>query len=137
MRKILLLIFLITTSCANNKVVNNHGLSALELRQEKIEISKNNKNDIINLIWFYIERKKVNQSILKLGKSKIEANNVLEIIFDNYGIVKEKKFYTLKDMNDLKIVKEITGKKYDSNSYFGKVLTSVKQKIEAPKNKKK
>ena len=58
--------------------------------------------------WFYIQREKINQSVFKLGKSKIQKNNILEITFNNYGIVESKKLYDLDDMNDIKIVKNIT-----------------------------
>ena len=71
MKKILILIFLLTISCSNNKVVKTHGVNALEKKINKIEVSKTNKNDILNTIgrpstislfdknlWFYIEREK-------------------------------------------------------------------------------
>ena len=81
MKKIIFIIFLLTVSCSNNKVVNNHGLNALELKNDKIIISRTNKNDIIKIdwkpstvslfdenLWYYIQREKVNQSVFKLGK---------------------------------------------------------------------
>ena len=40
MKKFYYYLFLITISCSNNKVVNNHGLSALELKIIKLIISK-------------------------------------------------------------------------------------------------
>ena len=89
MKKIILIIFLFTLSCSNNKVVNNHGFTALEIKSDKIKISQTNKNDILKdvgrpstvslfdeNIWFFIEREKVTQSFIKLGKSKIRKNNV-------------------------------------------------------------
>ena len=146
MKKILILIFLLTISCSNNKVVNNHGSTAIALKSNKIEISKSNKNDVMIILgkpstvslfdqnsWFFIEREKVNQSIFKFGKSKIRKNNVLEITFDNYGIVQSKKLYNLENMNDLKKVKNKTKKKYDTNSKIGKLIKSLEQKINAPK----
>tara|TARA_B100001121_G_C18605210_1_gene581458 strand:+ start:268 stop:726 length:459 start_codon:yes stop_codon:yes gene_type:complete len=146
MKKLIFLIFLLTISCVNNKVINNHGPSALDLKSNKIEISRSNKNDILQLLgkpsteslfnenkWFYIERKKVNQSILKLGKQKIDKNYILEIDFDNYGIVKTKKLYSLKDMNNLKIDKDKTYNDYDKQSYIQKVMSSIRQKIDSPK----
>ena len=149
MKKILILIFLLTLSCSNNKVVNKHGSSALEVKINKVEINKSNKNDIVNLFghpssvslfdqnsWFYIERETVNQSLFKLGKSKISKNHVLEIIYDDMGIVKYKKLYNLENMNDLKIVKSITKKKYDTSSSFNKLIKSLEQKINAPKSTK-
>ena len=146
----ILLIFLFTISCSNNKVVNTHGTSALELKSNKILLKTSNKNDVINILgkpstislfdknsWFYIERETVNQSVFKLGKSKIVKNNVLEVVFDNYGIVISKNNYDLNNMNELKIVKSITTKKYDTKSKFGKIITSLEQKINAPKINRK
>ena len=146
MKKILLIIFLITISCSNNKVFINHGLTALEKKSKKIEILKSNKNDVLNILgkpstvslfdqnsWFFIQREKVNQSIFKIGKSKIRKNDVLEVSFDNYGIVKSKKLYNLENMNDLKKVKDTTQKSYDTNSKIGKLIKSLEQKINAPK----
>ena len=69
MKKIIFIIFLLTVICSNNKVVNNHGLNALELKNDKIIISRTNKNDIIKIVgkpstvslfdenlWYYIQR---------------------------------------------------------------------------------
>jgi len=146
MKILIFLLFLLTISCSNNKVVNNHGSTAIALKSNKIEISKSNKNDVMIILgkpstvslfdqnsWFFIEREKVNQSIFKFGKSKIRKNNVLEITFDNYGIVQSKKLYNLENMNDLKKVKNTTQKKYDTNSKIGKLIKSLEQKINAPK----
>ena len=150
MKILVLLIFLLTISCSNNKVVNTHGTSALEIKSNKIVLKTTNKNDVINILgkpstislfdknsWFYIERETVNQSVFKLGKSKIIKNNVLEVVFDNYGIAISKNNYDLNNMNELKIVKGITKKKYDTKSKFGKIITSLEQKINAPKINRK
>tara|TARA_B100000287_G_C20074003_1_gene559561 strand:+ start:64 stop:519 length:456 start_codon:yes stop_codon:yes gene_type:complete len=150
MKKYFVLIFLITLSCSNNKVVYNHGLLALEAKSNKIEILKTNKNDILNDFgkpstvslfdentWFYIQRVKVNQSVIKLGSSKIKNNNVLEITFNDYGIVKTKKFYQLNNMNDITIVKGVTERKYETSSGFGKLLKSLEQKINSPKKNRR
>jgi len=150
MKKILLIIFLFTISCSNNKVVKNHGVIALELKSNKIELLKSNKNDVLAILgkpstvslfdedsWFFIERINVNQSILKLGKSKIKKNNVLEVIFDKYGLVKSKKLYNVDDMNEFNIVKKTTLKKYDKTSFGGKLLKSLDQKINAPKKNRR
>ena len=120
MKKIIILIFLITLSCSNNKVVRNHGQYALDIKINKVEINKSNKNDIVEIfgkpstislfddnIWYYIQREKVNQSLFKLGKSKIKKNIVLEINFNDYGIVDNKLVYLIDDMNDIKIVSKL------------------------------
>ena len=148
MKKIIIFIFLITISCSNNKVVKNHGIIALEKKSDQILLSKSNKNDVLDILgkpstislfdknsWFYMESEKVNQSLFKLGKSKIQKNNILLISFNNYGIVDTKKIYTINDMKKLNIVKSTTVKKYDETSFAGKLLKSLDQKINAPKNK--
>tara|TARA_B100000282_G_scaffold191525_1_gene139643 strand:- start:358 stop:813 length:456 start_codon:yes stop_codon:yes gene_type:complete len=150
MKKILFIIFLITTSCSNNKVVNNHGINAIELKGKKIEINVSSKEDVLNIIgypssisifdentWVYIERELVNQSVLKLGKTKLEKNYILEVTFNDTGIVKYKKFYDLNDMNDLEIAKETTNKKFETGSKLGKLIKSLEQKINSPKKNRK
>ena len=150
MKKILLFIFIIISACTNNKVVNNHGIIALEAKSNKIEISKTNKNDVLSIIgkpssvsmfdenlWFYFERENQNQSVLKLGKSKIVKNNVLEVSFDKYGIVTSKRIYNIDDMNKVEIEKKITRKDYDKSSFIVKSLNSIIQKVNSPVTKKK
>ena len=46
----------------------------------------------MKIYGFTWKEKPVNQSIFKLGKSKIQKNNVIRNLFNNYGIVEKKKF---------------------------------------------
>tara|TARA_B100001939_G_C16636996_1_gene485923 strand:+ start:185 stop:643 length:459 start_codon:yes stop_codon:yes gene_type:complete len=151
MRILIIILLLLTASCSNNKVVKNHGLRALDIKSERIIISKTNKNDVIDLLgkpssislfdenlWLFIQSEKINQSIIKLGKTKIIANNVLEVKFNLRGIVEEKKLYQIKDMNDLQVVKDRTTSEYDNTSSLGKLFKSIEQKISSPsKNRKR
>ena len=151
MRILIIILLLLTASCSNNKVVKNHGLRALDIKSERIIISKTNKNDVIDLLgkpssislfdenlWLFIQSEKINQSIVKLGKAKIISNNVLEVKFNSRGIVEEKKLYQIKDMNDLQVVKDKTRSEYDNTSSLGKLFKSIEQKISSPsKNRKR
>ena len=150
MKKYIFLLFLITIGCSNNKVVYNHGLLAIEAKSDKIEISKTNKNDILKIfgkpstislfddnLWFYIQRVKKNQSLIKLGNTKITSNKVLEIKFNSYGLVENKKLYLVEDMNELKKVKKVTTKEFETTSKLGKLLKSLEQKINSPKTNRK
>ncbi len=141
----LILLFLFTLNCSTNKVSNNHGFNSLHTKYEKIIINKTNKNDIIDIIgppssisefdnnkWLYIERKKVNQSIFKLGVKKIDKNNILIVQFSNIGILKNKKLLNLNDMNDIKYVKKITEKEFSQNTVVTGLLSSLREKINAP-----
>ena len=144
---IITLIFIL--SCSTNKVKNNHGVLSLNNKFNKIVVENSNSNDILNLlgppstkssfdtnIWIYIERKKTNQSIFKLGKQKIEKNNVLVLELDNKGILAKKKLYNLDDMNDYKFVEKATQKDFSKNSYFYGVFSSLRDKINAPVRKR-
>ena len=150
MKKYIFILFLITIGCSNNKVVYNHGLLAIEAKSDKIEISKTNKNDVLKIfgkpstislfddnLWFYIQRVKKNQSLIKLGNTKITSNKVLEIKFNSYGLVENKKLYLIEDMNELKKVKKVTTKEFETTSKLGKLLKSLEQKINSPKTNKK
>ena len=145
MKILILFLFLFTLNCSTNKVSKNHGFKSLETKFEKIVINQTNKNDIIDLIgppstksdfnknkWFYIERRKTNQSLFKLGQKKIEKNNILMVEFNNRGILKNKKIFDMDDMNEIKYVKSLTHKEFKQNNFLYNILTSVREKINAP-----
>ena len=145
MKILILFIFLFTLNCSTNKVSKNHGFKSLETKFEKIVINQTNKNDIIDLIgppstksdfnknkWFYIERRKTNQSLIKLGKKKIEKNNILMVEFNNRGILTNKKIFDMDDMNEIKYVKSLTQKEFKQNNFLYNIFTSFREKINAP-----
>ena len=150
MKYILILILFFTLSCSLNKVKNNHGVLSLENKISKIKINKSNTNDIISIfgppttkstfdnnLWIYIERKKVNRSVFKLGNKKIVKNNVAILEIDNKGILKKKEIYDLNKMNKYKFSENTTQNSYKKNSYIYGVLTSLREKINAPAKRKK
>ena len=150
MKLLFIIAFIFILSCSTNKVKNNHGVLSLNNKFNKIVVEKSNSNDILNLlgppstkssfdnnIWIYIERKKTNQSIFKLGKQKIEKNNVLVLELDSKGILAKKKLYNLDDMNDYKFVEKATQKDFSQNSFVYGVLSSLRDKINAPVRKRK
>ena len=47
-------------------------------------------------------------------------------------MLKKKEFYNMEDMNDLKVVKEITQAGYNINSFIYKFMSSMRQKINDP-----
>ena len=145
MKFFLLFIFIFILSCSENKVVKNHGVLSLEIKSKKIHINKSNANDIISVLgppstkstfdentWIYVESTKVNQSIIKLGKNKIEKNNVLVVQLNNRGILKKKDFYDLQKMNELTFSENVTKKKYTNNSFVYTFISSLREKINAP-----
>ena len=150
MKYFILFIFLFTLSCSINKVKNNHGVLLLEKKFNKIQINKSNSNDIINIfgppstkstfdnnVWIYIERKKENRSIFKLGNQKIVKNNVAILEINNKGILEKKEIYDLNNMNKYKFSEDVTENTYEKDSYIYGVLTSLREKINAPAKRKK
>ena len=127
------------------KVVKHHGVPSLEKKQNNLIINKTNKNDIIKIlgnpstiskfdndIWIYIERKQTQSELKNLGKMYIYKNDVLVLEIDNYGLLKKKDFYNKKDMKNILVAKEITGKKFKKNSFLYDFFSSMRQKINDP-----
>ncbi len=146
---LLLIIFII--NCSGNKVSNYHGVKRLESKYNEIKVNISNKNDLINIIgppssisefdenkWFYIERLKTNQSLIKLGTQKIKKNNVLIVKLNNFGILESKELLDLNNMNDVKYLKKITQKDFKNDNFLYGVFSSLREKINAPaKNRSK
>ena len=151
MKKIILflLLFLITLNCTKNKVSNTHGIRFIEKKYETLIINKTNKNDVRKIIgppssvskfnnkWIYIERKFNSQSLLKLGKKKIAANNVLIIEFDKKGIMVSKNLLNIKDMNELLLSEKRTNKEFNQNNVLYDIFSTLREKINAGTRNKK
>ena len=63
---------------------------------------------------------------------KIFKNDVLVLDIDKYGVLKNKEFYNLNDMNNLKIVRSKTEAGYTRNSFIYKFMSSMRQKVNDP-----
>tara|TARA_B100001113_G_scaffold306742_1_gene268073 strand:+ start:286 stop:771 length:486 start_codon:yes stop_codon:yes gene_type:complete len=138
-------IFFIVSNCSLKQVVKHHGVPNLEKKQKTLLVNSSNKNDIIKIlgnpstkskfdndIWIYIERKQTQSKLKNLGRMKIYKNDVLVLDIDKYGILKNKEFYDLQDMNNLNIVKSKTQAGYNRSSFIYKFMSSMRQKINDP-----
>tara|TARA_A100001011_G_C13674426_1_gene580989 strand:- start:43 stop:495 length:453 start_codon:yes stop_codon:yes gene_type:complete len=145
----LITIFLFTLNCSINKVSNTHGFRFLDEKFKKILVKVSNKNDVRNIIgppsskskfddmWFYIERKKTNQSLIKLGKKRISKNNIVIIEFNNNGLVINKSLLDINNMQDVKFAEKKTIKKFGQDNFVHNVLSTLREKINAPTRRKK
>ena len=142
--------FIIIVSCSGNKVTNYHGTKSLDTKFNEIQVDITNKNDLINIfgppstksdfdknMWFYFERLKTNQSLIKLGAQKIKKNNILVVKLSNNGILKSKKLLNLNDMNDIKYLKETTEKEFKNTDMLYGIISSLREKINAPLRNRK
>ena len=147
MKKLIYIIIcsLIVGNCNIKSIEKYHGVTNLESKQKKLIISKSNKNDIIDILgppstksllnnnlWIYIENKKTKSSLFKLGKSRVEANNVLVLEIDKFGILKDKKIYNKDDQNKILFTKDTTTMSEKDTFVYG-VFSSLRQKIDSPK----
>ena len=145
---IILAIFL--TSCKLNKVVNHHGIHNLEAKSQELLINQTNINQIKSLlgppsstsyfdedILIYLERKTSNSRLLKLGKKKLIANNVLLLEIDNRGMLINKEFLDQDDLNKLKFTNKTTKTIADQESFVSRALSGVITKIDDPLGKKR
>ena len=150
MKFFLIFSFVFITYCSGNKVSNYHGSKSLENKFEKIILNSTNKNDLYDIIgppssvsdfdknkWYYFERLKTNQSLIKLGRQKIQKNNILILELTKSRVVKNKQLLDINDMNNLSYIKEVTSKDFKNDSVIYGVFSSLREKINAPLRNRK
>ena len=145
MRIILLIIFVFVANCKFDKIVNNHGVHYLDKKQKELIVQFSNKNDIIQLLgppatkskfnndlWIYIERKKTRTTLLKFGKKKIFANNVLLLEIDNKGLLAKKDFFDINDMKKIHFSENKSESSKSKKSFVYDFLSSMRQRMNDP-----
>ena len=141
---------MLLSNCTINKVVSNHGVNVLEKKQEKLVLNKSNRNDIIKLLGypsteslfdnnelFYIERKHSKKSVIKLGKKTMTTNNVLVLKLDKRGILIEKNFLDIEDLNKISYSKDGVKAIYNDRSALKSFFNSIIRKINDPLNNRR
>lgn len=138
----IILSLFVLTNCQLKSPNKTHGINYLENREKALFLDKSNKNDVIKIIgrphyksiksddiWFYVERQITRGELHKLGRNILEKNNVLELKFNNYGILNAKKLYTKEDMKKVLYSKNSTENSYKGRSFVSSFLSSVRQKM--------
>ena len=146
----IIITFFLITSCSFDKVVKKHGVRNLEKKQEKLIILESNVNDIQGILgppssksvfdndlWIFIEREITNDKLIKLGKEKLVTNNVLFLEINSQGLLIDKNFFNINEMNETKLSKLSTESKYSKNSFIYDFLSSMRRKINDPLGKRK
>ena len=64
-------------------------------------------------------------------------NNILIIEFNKMGLVKDKTLLDLNDMNDIKIAEKKTNKEFAQDNFVYNLLSTLRNKINAPTRRKK
>ena len=150
MKIFLIILTIFLTSCKLNKVVNHHGIHNLEAKSQELLINQTNINQIKSLlgppsstsyfnedILIYVERKTSNSKLLKLGKKKLIANNVLLLEVNNRGMLINKEFLNQDDLNKFKFTNKTTKTIADQESFVSRALYGIITKIDDPLGKKR
>ena len=142
-RKLYIIFFLfLLNNCQLKEPIKPHGINFLENREKLWTIGKTNQNDVIKLIgnphstslankntWIYFERTISKGKLIKLGRNVLLKNNVLELKFNKFGILANKKIYNKKSMNKIAYSDNVTENNITKKSFVGKFLSSMKQKM--------
>ena len=59
----------------------------------------------------------------------MKENNVLVLVFDKYGILKEKNLYDKEKLADIKFTKKVTENNLGQKSFVQEFLQSIKTKM--------
>ena len=149
-RLLYIIIFsLIVTNCSFKPVVKHHGVPFLEKKQSSLIVNKTNKNEIMKIlgnpstkskfdndVWIYIERQQTQSSFKNLGKMKIYKNDILIIEIDKYGVLKNKQFYNINDMREVKIAEATTESGFKKKTFIYDFMSSMRQKVNDPLGKR-
>ena len=150
MKILLIILTLFLSNCKLNKIVKHHGIHNLESKSSQLTINSSNINDINKIlgppsstsyfnndVLIYLERKTSNSKLLKLGKKKLIANNVLLLEINNRGILIKKELLNKDDINKLRVSLKKTNVSSDKDSFLIKSLSNVMKKIDDPLGKKR
>ena len=150
MKILLIILTLFLSNCKLNKIVNHHGIHNLESKSNELLINKSNINDIKkvlgppsstsyfnNDVLIYLERKTSNSKLLKLGKRKLIANNVLLLEIDKRGMLVSKELLKKEDINRLKLSEKKTNVDKERASFLVRALSNVIDKVDDPTGKKR
>jgi outer membrane protein assembly factor BamE (lipoprotein component of BamABCDE complex) len=144
-----IIIFFCITNCSLNKVVKHHGVHFLDKKQSKLVLNTSNKNEVISLLgspsttgtfdndmWIYIERNTSSSRLTMLGKKKLLKNDILVLELDNKGILVDKVFLTMEDMEKIEFSQDSIEMSLLKRSFVYDFLNSLRQKINDPLNKR-
>ena len=150
MKIFLIILTLFLSNCKINKIVNHHGIHNLENKSKELVVNKSNINEINTLlgppssksyfdnnVLIYLERKTSNSKLLKFGKKKLIANNVLLLEVNNRGMLVEKKFLNQNDINKIKFSEKNTNVEIGKQSFIYRALSNLRTKINDPLGKKR
>ena len=139
---LLFIYFIVLAGCQFNEPTNNHGITFLKNRSDKLIINKTNINDTLRIIgephsksinnnneWFYIERTLTKGDFHKLGQHILKENNVLYLSFNKYGILQKKVFLNKDNKNKVNFSNNTTDNQLTKKSFVQKFLTSIKAKM--------
>ena len=151
MHKLLIIfLFILFSACNFKPVKKTHGVLYLDKKEKKLILNKTNKNDALfvlgppstkgtfdNTIWIYIERIRSRGNFFKFGRNITITNNVLVLKFNTKGLLASNDFYDLTKNTKIDFVKKTTPTIDKEQDFIYSFLSSIRQKINDPANKRK
>ena len=150
MRFLIIIFFLILSSCSLNKVQKHNGVHFLEKKNNQLIVKETNKNDVIKIlgipsttskfdndIWIYIEREITRGKLLKFGKNILVKNDILILEIDSRGILVSKKFSNIDNMQKVEFSEDVTISNRQKHDFIYSFLSSLRQKVNDPLGKRK
>lgn len=150
MKFLIIIFFLILSSCSLNKVQKHHGVHFLEKKNNQLIVKETNKNDVIKIlgipsttskfdndIWIYIEREITRGKLLKFGKNILVKNDILILEIDSRGILVSKKFSNIDNMQKVEFSEDVTISNRQKHDFIYSFLSSLRQKVNDPLGKRK
>jgi outer membrane protein assembly factor BamE (lipoprotein component of BamABCDE complex) len=149
-KKLYIIFFLILLNNCQLKAPNkSHGINFLENRNKTLKVGITNQNDVIKIIghphsrsiidddiWIYFERTISRGKLVKFGQNVLKENNILELQFNKYGVLTYKKIYNKENMNKLSYSDKETENNISQQSFVGKFLSSVREKMYSKRKKR-
>ena len=84
-----------------------------------------------------MEKERVANGIFNINSKKIIKSNVLVLELNNRGLLIKKDFYDIKDINKLDFSDDKTKDIFSKRGFVYDFLSSMRQKINDPLNKRK
>ena len=120
----------------------NHGILFLENRADTLVNNTSNQNDVIKILgqphsksiddenmWIYIERTLSKGKYHKLGRHTLKENNVLVLVFNKFGVLENKIFYSKNDMKKMSFSDKTTENELTKKSFVENFFSSVREKM--------
>ena len=132
-----LLLFIIFIGCKQLETTQKETIKTEPDTSTAETTLKSSDEDEEDSSKYIFDREYTNQGFALIYDENLFNEKSISKKLDNRGLLKNKMIYNLNNMNKYKFSKNTTEAAYEKNSYIYSVLTSLREKINAPAKRKK